>query len=261
MPLVDRAEVTVFCAVWSGDPDRWDLLEAHVANLRRQTRPVAAVYVFDDGDTPPDWVPGRRAVASRPLSIYQAWSVGTQLAESPLLMNLNLDDRLAEDAVEVMGDELLRTGAGLVGGDWRICFDQATTDAVGRSGPVEPLRVAAEWPPRPGARQRLGSGTGERGTYGPATMWRRELHDRYPYPWAFGTGEPIRVVGDLAWWLVLQQLGVELVRIPRVVGRYRSHPATQGEFRVQGEEGRLQAEGLALSPYALDDVRVEDAPA
>ena len=48
----------VFCAVWSGDPDRYELLASHLACLRRQTVPVLPVYVFDSGDRPPEWLEG-----------------------------------------------------------------------------------------------------------------------------------------------------------------------------------------------------------
>ena len=87
------ADTTVFCAVWHKDPNRHQLLRQHQHNLDAQTRRVASVYVFDNGDEPPDWLTGTVAVAPQPLGIYEAWNVGAQLATTRNVMNLNLDDR------------------------------------------------------------------------------------------------------------------------------------------------------------------------
>jgi hypothetical protein len=265
MPIVDAgapgARTTVFCAAWSGDPDRHALLRAHQACLDAQTVPVVPLVVLDDGDEPPGWLRGVVVTSRRPLALYEAWSVATQLAGTPYLMNLNLDDRLAADAVEVM-ERALDEGADLVGGDWRVCHDQAATDAVAGTPavPAHDLPFAAGWPPAPGVETRLGSGTGDRGTYGPATMWRRSLHERARYPWAFADGSPIRVVGDLAWWLaVTGPLGGRAARLPLVVGHYRSHPSGQAEFRHADEHDRLAA-GVSTRPAPLDGVAVTGRP-
>ena len=92
----------VICAVWHGDPERQALLRGHVENLARQTVPVEPIYVFDNGDEPPDWLNARAISVKEPLTIYQAWNVALSLVSTPLAMNLNLDDRLAPDAVEML---------------------------------------------------------------------------------------------------------------------------------------------------------------
>jgi hypothetical protein len=61
-------EVTVFCAVWHQDPRRHDLLRAHRENLRRQSRAVEVMYVFDGGDAPPDSLEAQTIAASSPLT-------------------------------------------------------------------------------------------------------------------------------------------------------------------------------------------------
>ena len=239
------ARTTVICAVWHGDPQRWDLLRGHVANLARQTVPIDVIYVFDGGDVAPDWLEARSVCVTQPLTIYQAWNVALSLVATPLVMNLNLDDRLAVDAVEVMEDALLREDASAVGGDWKICYSQADTDVIDRCYPANQLPYVATWPPERGTRTRLGSGTGNRGTLGPAVMWRIHAHLGAPrYPWRFLDGTRIRTAGDTAWWMILNShLHKKMIRVPTMIGNYHSHPADQAEFRaLPDDEIRLMRE-------------------
>jgi hypothetical protein len=240
---------TVICSVWHGDPERWQLLEGHAANLSKQTVPVDMVYVFDGRDEVPASTPGRSLVAHENLSIYQAWNVGLSVVETPFVMNLNLDDRLAPDAVGLLESALLRDAAALAGGDWNICYSQEATDAVELCYPVDRLPFVADWPPPSGTRTRLGSGTGERGTFGPATLWRVDAHVGAPrYPWRFSDGSIIKVVGDVAWWSVLKaHLNRNMTRLPLIIGNYHSRPGAQAEFRgPQDELTLLDRVGISL---------------
>lgn len=224
---------TIICAVWHGDPGRFDLLRGHVANLARQTVPIETIYVFDDGDAVPPWLEAKAVSVQHPLTIYQAWNVGLSLVHTPLVMNLNLDDRLATNAVELMENTLLRENACAVGGDWKICYSQKDTDDTEQCYPADRLPFVAEWPPRSGTVTRLGSGTGHRGTFGPAVLWRMDAHIGAPrYPWRFADGTKIRVAGDAAWWTMLaNHLHKKTVRLPMTIGHYHSHPKEQAEFR------------------------------
>ncbi len=251
----ERADATVYCAVWHGDPQRAELLEAHQRCLADQDVPVAALYVFDGGDTVPRDLVGEFVVADQPLTIYQAWNVAVQAVRTPYVMNLNLDDRLEPGAVGLLAGVLrANPGVALVGGDWEVRYDQAATDAVtGSLRPAHALPYVPAWPPT-GEPTRLGSGTGDRGTLGPGTMWRTDLRDRMTYPHQFADGTDIRSVGDTAWWQVLQTLGLGILRLPLVIGNYHSHPGDQAEFRVQDEGDRLAA-GLRTSPYPMGGMR------
>ncbi len=132
-------------------------------------------------------------------------------------------------------------GADLIGGDWQICFSQSSTDNVAPCRPVHEVPLQEDWPPPPGAPSRLGSGTGERGTYGPACMWRMSLHTLVSrYPWKLGAGSLIRVVGDTIWWNLLHHFGKSVQRVPFVIGNYFSHPSEQAEFR--GESALTELE-------------------
>ncbi len=243
------ARTSVLCAVWHRDPDRHRLLEGHAQNLSRQTVPVEPIYIFDGRDEPPASLPGRKVVVHENMAIYQAWNVGLAMVGTPFVMNLNLDDRLATDAVEQLENAAIREGAALVGGDWKICYSQPETDAVSRCFPASELPFATEWPPPAGTRTRLGSGTGERGTLGPATLWRMDAHVGAPrYPWRFPDGTIVKVIGDLCWWtLVTQMLKKKAVRLADVIGHYHSHPGEQAEFRGPvNETALMNALGLSI---------------
>jgi hypothetical protein len=243
------ARTSVICAVWHRDADRHRLLEGHAQNLSRQTVPVEPIYIFDGRDEPPAALPGRKVVAHEGLSIYQAWNVGLAMVSTPFVMNLNLDDRLAPDAIELLENTLLSQNAALVGGDWKICYSQEETDAVQAVFPAERLPAIAKWPPPQGTRARLGSGTGERGTLGPATLWRVDTHIGAPrYPWRFMDGTVVKVIGDVCWWnLVTEHLKKKAVRIADVIGNYYSHPGAQAEFRGGPESESALAAELGVS--------------
>lgn len=259
--LRSDTRTTVFCAVWHGDQNRHELLRGHAETLRRQTVPIEIVYVFDGGDTPPAATPGRHVVSSAPLKIYQAWNVAVQHATTKYVMNLNLDDRLAPDAVETMQDFADANQAGLVGGEWHIRFSQSETDETKETYRASALPFAPGWPPPAGVESRLGSGTGERGTLGPATMWRRSLHDRAPYPWQFADDNPIEVAGDAAWWSIVgKHLGVPVIRLPIVLGNYHSHPGDQAEFRSSNEHERLSTVGIQMSWYPQTGIIETETP-
>ena len=229
------AQTSVICAVWSGDAKRADLLRGHIANLARQTVPVEPIYVFDGNDKIPPWVKGRAVASREKLSLYQAWNVALSLVETPFVMNLNLDDRLAVDAVETLERALGDSDAALVGGEWNITYSQKETDTIERCYPAELLPSVADWEQRgPGVRTRLGSGTGEQGTYGPATMWRLDAHIGAPrYPWRFPEGTVMRSAADAAWWLILgDHLKRKLLRLPVVIGNYHYHPKEQAQYRA-----------------------------
>ena len=226
-------QTTMICAVWHGNPERFDLLRGHVTNLARQSVPIETIYVFDGGDAVPHWLEAKAVSAQQPLTIYQAWNVALSLVRTPLVMNLNLDDRLAADAVNLLEKALAREDGCAVGGDWKVCYSQNETDRADRCYPAARLPFVDGWPPKPGTVMRLGSGTGESGSLGPAVLWRTDAHIGAPrYPWRFRDGTPIQGVGDAAWWEILRrQARRKLVRLPMIIGNYHSHPRDQAEFR------------------------------
>ncbi|WP_225205140.1 glycosyltransferase family 2 protein [Novosphingobium huizhouense] len=226
--MSEAARTTVFCAVWHKDPDRHALLRAHRANLAAQTRPVEVIYVFDNGDDVPADLDARTIRLGEPVTIYEAWNFALAGVRTPFAMNLNLDDRLCSDAVAQMERAAEREQAMLVGGDWKICFAKAECDATGPCRPAIDLPFDPAWPPAPmpGRSVRLGSGSGDRGTFGPAVLWRMDVHLRLPrYPYRTAAGEPIRSVADTVFWSLVDQLQMKRTRLPLIVGHYLSHPA------------------------------------
>jgi FkbM family methyltransferase len=244
-------QTSVICAVWHKDPQRGELLQGHAANLVRQTVPVQPIYVFDGADNPPYWLEGQAVSVREALTIYQAWNVGLSLVGTPFVMNLNLDDRLSRNAVELMENALRNDSEALiVGGDWNICYSQRETDEIDLSYSADHLPFVSDWPLLRGTKTRLGSGTGERGTYGPATMWRTEAHLQAPhYPWQLSDGTLLRTAADVAWWhIITNHLKKKAVRLPMVIGNYYSHPLDQAEFRpLPYDETRLMSDpGVSL---------------
>jgi hypothetical protein len=238
MPLARSADrhvavrTTVICAVWHRDSRRYGLAREHLANLRAQTRPVGALYVLDRGDVLPRCALDAGIItAERPLALYEAWNLALAAVVTPYVLNLNLDDRLCVDAIATL-EAALDAGADLAGGDWRICYTRSAVNAPGRCAPADTLPFVRGWPPQPGSITRLGSGAGERGTFGPACIWRMALHQELgPYPWQFADGTPIRTIADMLWWRQLKVRGKRCVRLPTIVGSYHSHPGEQAEFR------------------------------
>jgi hypothetical protein len=233
-----NSQVTVICAVWCRQQDKEALLRGHMANLQKQTVPYEVIYVFDEGDAAPDWLAGTKISVTTALTIYQAWNVALALVQTPYVMNLNLDDRLAPNAIELMQDVFdADADAILVGGDWRICFSAADTDRVEFAYDLNDEPFETPWPPVAGVRTRLGSGDRRRGTYGPATLWRMSAHVGMPrYPYRFTDGSLIRVVADAVWWKLLENAQRKLVRLPLIIGHYRSDPSSQAEFRAPADD-------------------------
>ena len=231
----DEIKTTVFCAVWSGDPNRDMLVEDHFLNLSSQTVPVNIIYVWDSVDDPrggPDFDRDhvKHWETKRPVTIYEAWDMAIREAKTPYVMNLNLDDRLHYDAIAKL-EGVLDGGDDLVGGDWNIRYTQDETDGVDYCHSTANIPFLPEWPPK--GRTRLGS-AGERGTYGPDVMWRRSLAPGYIT--RFGDSTPMRSIADSIFWHYCQQKGARMIKIPYIIGNYHSHPKDQAEFRYPGGE-------------------------
>jgi hypothetical protein len=230
----------VIAAVWRQQADKEALLRGHMANLDRQTVEHERIYVFDGDDRAPDWLRGTAISVREPLTLYQAWNVALSLVQTPFVMNLNLDDRLAPNAIDVL---LAKINSDpeiyLVGGDWKICGSAEETDAVEPAYPLDRLPHTLFWPPAVDVDARIGSGDGlNTGSFGPACLWRMDAHRLLPrYPYRFGDGSLIKVVGDAAWWgLLRDHAHKKTERAPLVIGNYRTWPTNQAEFRP-GAEG------------------------
>ena len=242
--------VTLFCAVYHRDENRHALIEEHLENIKSQSLPVEPIYVFEAGDQPSSAAKPYSIVSPCRLSIYQAWHTAMGHSNKKLLINLNLDDRLCPDAVARMSSYFDSDDVMLVGGEWVIANQVAKSDQL-RNISIEETYFDPTWPPktrsftRPGENLRLGSGMGERGTYGPATMFRRSLIEELPYPLKFGNGELVESIADSLWWsLIKRKYPGGAIRIPEIVGIYHSDPSSQAEFRVTNEWEKLQKWGL-----------------
>ena len=139
-------------------------------------------------------------------------------------------------------DGLRDQNATLIGGEWLIRFDHDFQTEHFSAADVKETTFKPAWPPVQTDNLRLGSGSGERGTYGPATLWDLEKVDRW-YPTYFGNREPILSIGDAIFWQCLKQGGHKLARLPQVIGRYYSSPDAQAEFRPHNDNENLRNHG------------------
>ncbi|AUQ75732.1 hypothetical protein [Phaeobacter piscinae] len=245
----DRPLVTVFCAVWHKQPNKLELLRSHWENLKAQSIPVEPCYIFDNGDVAPDWLEAPWHSFDAPLTIYEAWSAATALAQTNYIMNLNMDDRLATNAVQTMVATAAATKSALVGGEWLVSFDESHLEQDFVVEDLWKTNFIADWPPKAQADLRLGSGTGERGTYGPATLWNLKQVGQW-YPSYFGNQMPIKSIGDSIFWQMLANKKCKITRIPMIVGRYYSDEDSQAEFRPHQDNDHLRAHGVSLVSFA-----------
>lgn len=248
------AEVTIFCAIYSEDPFRHSLIKDHFHNVMSLGPKVTPLYIFENNDSPdPDVFP-YSIVVDKALTIYQSWALACELANTKYVMNLNLDDRLYRNSISVLLSEFNKPNVAIVGGDWLVRFgSKPSSDASTRdSRSIRTTTFAPAWPPvRSGQPLRLGSGTGERGTLGPATVWKKSLLNQIFYPNKFGNGQLIRSIGDSAWWRLISQMELgDRARVPLIVGEYLSNPGAQAEFRVTDEQKVLREHGVLIERRA-----------
>ena len=242
--------ITLFCAVYHRDENRHALIEEHLDNIKSQSLPVKPIYVFEAGDKPSSIAKPFSIASPNRLTIYQAWHMAMENSNTELLINLNLDDRLVPNAVALMSDYFENEDVMLVGGEWIIC-DQIATPAQLQNISMKQTYFNPSWPPEKSLytslekKLRLGSGTGERGTYGPSSMFRRKLLKELLYPLKFGNGDLVESIGDTIWWnSIKQKYPGGTIRIPEVVGIYYSNPSTQAEFRVTNEHQKFDKWGI-----------------
>ena len=171
------------------------------------------------------------------------------LVATPLAMNLNLDDRLAPDAVEMLELELLKNRAVAAGGEWKICYSQAETDR-GRtllSGPSPPLRagLAAQAGHAHAPRQRDGQPRHARPRHHMADggAYRNAPLSLASARWnAAARRRRSRLVAASE----RDNPNFKVLAVPMVIGNYHSHPEGQAEFRHADERALLGDPGVSL---------------
>lgn len=231
-------KVTIFCAVWSGDNKRMELLDGHSNCLMNQDSSPFPFYIFDNNDIPENFILPH-IVCKQPLTVYEAWNIATILAPTEYVMNLNLDDRIFNNAVSVLKGCLDKSDADLVGGEWLIDFEQPLPDVEHLKLETQKTVFIPNWPPVKTPNLRLGSGTNERGTFGPSTMWKKS-RTGFGYPNIFSNGEKIKSIGDVLFWHVLEKRGRKLIRTPEIIGIYHSDASSQAEFRPNNDRENLK---------------------
>jgi len=164
-------------------------------------------------------------------------------------MNFNLDDRPATNAVELLVGTACASSAVLVGGEWLVCFDNSHLEEPFKAPILTASEYEPDWPPKPRDRLRLGSGTAERGTFGPATLWNSKAIGKC-YPSHFADGSIIKSIGDALFWNMFQQRNLRGIRLPILIGKYFSSPSHQAEFRANEDAELLKRYGVSNLSFA-----------
>lgn len=231
-------DLTVVCAVWHQQRDLGRLFEQHTRSLLGQSVPVRVVYIVDGGlGLSSDHERVTVVSVDRGVTVSESFMMGLSLADTEYFAALNLDDYYFTDAVAAHLEIMRAQRLDMLGGDWEIRF----TPEAHVERPcydLSALRPCDEWPPAPGPGQRLGSGDGRNGTFGPAPIFRTAaVRQVGGYARRFGDGTRVRTIIDYILWDRLARAGGRIARLPLVVGTYLSDPGTQMEFRDGGSDG------------------------
>jgi hypothetical protein len=230
-------DVTVACAAWHRQEHLELFYEQHSRSLLAQTADIRVVYVADGGLhlSPAD---ERVTVVSvdRGITTAEALMIGLAITDTEYFAALNVDDYFFTDAIAAHVDMMKTRNLDMVGGDWEIRHaPQAHTHRPCYD--LSMLRPCPQWPPSAEPGQRLGSGDGTNGTFGPAPVFRTSaLRKVGGYPRQFGDGTRIRTIIDYIVWDRLVRTGARVGRLPLIAGTYYSNPATQQEFRGEGDD-------------------------
>ena len=191
------------------------------------------VVVVDDGSTDPsthaalDALPAAvRVLRQTNAGVCAARNAGIACADTPLVVVLDADDRLAPEAIAILGDALQRhPAAGFAYGHQRFFGDW---QGEMRFPPYDPLRLL------------------DRHLIGPTALVRRELlADTGGYDERFALYE------DWELWLAALGHGWHGVRVDAVTHEYRRHgPSKLADDRRRYRELRRQMRAKHASLYS-----------
>lgn len=152
-------------------------------------------------------------------SMYAAWNRAIKLAKGDYIVPANCDDRLRDDACEVMAAFLDYDEATDM-----VCPDSYVT-AVANAKWVWGEAVSHEPPYVTGRLDFVNSphDLTEQCLIGNTPMWRKALHEAIGY-----FDESYLIAGDYEWALRVEAHDYGITYLPDVVGLFYFHPSTQG---------------------------------
>ncbi len=147
-------------------------------------------------------------ISANSPGLYYAWNLGIKNSRGMYITNLNADDRLKNDALEIMAKALDdNSRIALVYGDNYITTKpNETFDHNSSKGQISNRPVYSH-------RELL-----IKCICGPFPMWRRELHKEVGY-----FDEHYRVAGDYEFWLRIAEQ-YPMRHIQKVIGLYYKNP-------------------------------------
>jgi len=140
--------------------------------------------------------------------LYNAWNIEIAASKSKYLTNLNTDDRLSQNALEMMAETLDKNpGVAVVYGDSYVT-KKANETFKKNSSQGKRLHNPAY------SHKKLLISC----ILGPHPMWRRELHNTLGY-----FDESYKLIGDYEFWLRVAEK-YKMLRTPKIIGLYYCNP-------------------------------------
>ncbi len=166
--------------------------------------------------------------------MYAAWNRAIKLAKGEYIMPANVDDRLCDDACEIMAAHLdMNHFTEMVCPDSFITADdnpQWGISQLSTEAPYTTGRLNFVNSPHPQTVQcRIGN----------TPMWRKSLHEQIGY---FDLS--YLIAGDYEWALRLEAHNCGIVWIEDVLGLFYFHPSTQG--RAYAEQSAYESRRAIL---------------
>jgi hypothetical protein len=192
--------VTAIISAYFAEP----YLPGRLENLREQDCIVLAIAQKDSAEARVLKLDGVDTILTDGVpTIYEAWNMMIEKAQTPYITNANCDDRIYPNMYKKMADALDRRK------DYAVCYGN--------------IDMVKEYD---GERQLIDTPEGGFDVLmnycfpGPMPMWRRSLHDSY----GLFNGE-LKVAGDYEFWLRIAKEGEKFYKLQGgPVGMYLNRP-------------------------------------
>jgi hypothetical protein len=215
----EKLEITVLISLYQSDEFILNLIE----DILRQTAIASAQVIFVSVSPSPFvsktlenlklLLPSAQIIESvERIGIYEAWNIGVERAETPLLTNWNADDRRSKTSLEQQ-ISFMRSNPWASGcyGDTYITLD-----------PLASFEIAAycdaltDLPNYPSIHQALSATSNPMHN---APVWRKNLHTKHGL-----FDESFVSAGDFEFWLRCQVAGEAFVKSPIPYATYFLNP-------------------------------------
>lgn len=169
-------------------------------------------------------------------SMYAAWNRAIRLAQGAYIVPANVDDRLRDDALEVMAACLDQDHTVDM-----VCPDSYVTSVANATWTQGLATLSHEAPYTTGRLDFVNSPHPQtiQCKIGNTPMWRKSLHQDIGY-----LDPSYLIAGDYEWALRLEAYKRGIAWLPEVLGLFYFHPSTQG--RAYSEQSAYESRRAVL---------------